>query len=84
MCAEPWAEPPTYGIPDRQQAPPLCLCAHCGGEIYPGEAAFTDTPAAPDSKGAVTLHTDCLLDWVRDQGVTAVAEAFSFHKLPAD
>lgn len=27
-------------IADRQQEPPVCHCAECGGEIYPGERVF--------------------------------------------
>lgn len=74
--------PPTYGIEDPQCADPAAYCAQCGGEIYPREAYYTDTPNAPGSKGAVTLHPDCLLDWVRDQGTAPAAEAFGFVKLP--
>lgn len=76
-----WNEPPTYGIEDRQQIPPICHCAQCGGEIYPGSAAYTDTPNAPDSPGSVTLHKDCLMDWVRDLGDDLVADKFDFEKL---
>lgn len=30
-----WDEPDTtYGIPDPQQAKPVCWCERCGAEIY--------------------------------------------------
>lgn len=74
-----WHSPPTYGIQDPQAKPPLCHCAQCGREIYPGEDYLTDTSAAPEGPGAITLHRDCLLDWVRDLGPTTLAEAFGFH-----
>lgn len=74
-----WTDPPTYGIPDPQAQLPLCRCAQCGREIYPGGDYLTDTPAAPESPGATTLHRDCLADWVRDLGPTALSEAFGFH-----
>lgn len=76
-----WNKPPTYGIKDRQQIPPLCRCAQCGGEIYPGNEGYTDTPNAPGGPGSVTLHKDCLMDWVRDLGDDLVAEKFGFEKL---
>ena len=74
-----WPDPPTYGIPDPQQADPLCRCACCGLEVYPGDAAYTDAPNAPDGPGAVTVHQDCLTDWVCDLGDEALANAFGFH-----
>lgn len=74
-----WSDPPDYGIPDPQQAAPLCRCAYCALEIYPGDDAYTDAPGAPDTPGAVTVHQDCLTDWVRDLGDTALATAFGFH-----
>lgn len=75
-----WNEPPTRGIEDPQQVLPLCRCAQCGGEIYPTDEFYTDTPEAPDSKDAVTLHTDCLMDWVRAQGDNNVAEQYGFER----
>lgn len=78
-----WPDPPTYGIPDPQQAAPLCRCSHCGLEIYPGGDAYTDTPAAPDAPDSVTVHKDCLLDWVSELGLSAVADAFGFHEARA-
>lgn len=74
-----WPDPPTYGIPDPQQADPLCRCACCALEIYPGDDAYTDAPNAPDTPGAVTVHRDCLTDWVRGLGDEALANAFGFH-----
>lgn len=74
MYPERWNEPPTYGIEDPQQIPEICKCSYCGGEIYPGDDAFTDG-------GKVRLHEDCLLDWVRDLGVAAVAEHYGFEKM---
>lgn len=76
-----WNEPPTYGIPDPQDVPPLCRCSQCGGEVYPGEDAYTDTPDAPGSPGSVTVHKDCLMDWVRDLGDDLVADKFGFECL---
>lgn len=76
-----WDEPPTRGIPDPQQTAPLCRCHYCGGEIYPGNDLLTDTPNAPEAPDAVTIHPDCLMDWVRERGTTAVAEAFGFHRI---
>lgn len=67
------------GYPDSEEQP-LFRCAQCGREGYPGENYYTDTPAAPDDPGAVTLHQDCLMDWVRDRGPSAVAEAFGFAR----
>lgn len=84
MWPEPWDEPPTRGIPDRQQIPPLCHCAQCGGEIYPGGAGYTDTPAAPGTPGSVNLHKDCLADWIQELGAAALAEAFGFHSIGGD
>ncbi len=75
-----WNEPPTYGVEDPQQVPPLCRCAQCGGEIYPTDELYTDTPEAPGSKGSVSLHADCLMDWVRALGDDLVADKFGFEK----
>ncbi len=65
---------------DLQSAIPLCRCAQCGREIYPGGDCLTDTPNCPDDRGATTIHTDCLMDWVSDQDTPTVAEAFGFHR----
>lgn len=73
--------PPTYGIPDPQEAPALGCCAYCGGEIYHGDSVYTDTPDAPGSRGSVTLHRECLMDWVRDLGEEAVARQWGFEAL---
>lgn len=81
---EPWNEPPTRGIVDIQQIPPICRCAQCGGEIYPGSEAYTDYPNAPGCPGSVNIHKDCLMDWVRDRGDDLVAEQFGFEKLGGD
>lgn len=76
-----WNEPPTYGIPDPQDILPVCYCTQCGGEIYPTDAAYTDAPDAPGSPGSVTLHKECLMDWVRDLGDAPVAEQWGFQAL---
>lgn len=81
---EPWGEPPTYGIPDPQQADPICDCTQCGMEIYPGDKVYTDTPDAPGAPDSVTVHEGCLLDWVCEQGVPAVADAFGFSEIGGD
>lgn len=75
-----WDEPPTGGIEDPQDIPHLCRCAQCGGEIYPGNEFYTDTPTSPGCKGSVNLHEDCLMDWVHDLGDRLVAERFGFEK----
>lgn len=69
-----WDEPPTRGISDRQAERPIARCSFCGYEIYAGDEALTDG-------GDVELHTDCLMDWVKDLGIAAVAEAFGFETL---
>lgn len=68
-----------YGQPDSRDLS-LCRCAQCGREIYLGDDYLTDTPAAPDSPGATTLHKDCLMDWVKCLGASAIAEAFGFER----
>lgn len=43
-------------IADPQQVEPVCCCAECGGEIYPGEPAY---------KGwfsGLWFHLDCLME----------------------
>lgn len=47
-----------YGRPDPQDAAPVAYCIHCGGEIYPGTAAYI--PA----EYAGMLHEDCVKDWL--------------------
>lgn len=65
--------------PDPQQVSPVSRCAQCGGEIYPADWAWTDSPAL-GCRGGVDLHADCLLDWVRDQGAATAAQAFGFRR----
>lgn len=65
--------------PDLQQAAPASYCTQCGGEIYPGERAWTDCPTL-GCRGGVDLHAECLLDWVRDQGAATAARAFGFRQ----
>lgn len=65
--------------PDLQQVLPASHCAQCGGEIYPSDRAWTDCPAL-GYRGGVDLHAECLLDWVRDQGVATAARAFGFRR----
>lgn len=76
-----WNEPPTYGIPDPQDQPPLCRCSHCGSEIYPADEVYTDAPDAPGSSGSVTIHKDCLMEWVRALGDDLVARQWGFEAL---
>ena len=75
-----WDEPPTYGIEDPQDVPPLCFYATATTEIYPTDPFYTDAPGSPGSKGSVDLHEDCLMDWVRELGGDVVAGSFGFVK----
>lgn len=79
-----WPDQSTHSILDPQNAQPIARCKQCGLEIYPGEGIYTDTPNAPDDTGAVTLHKECLLDWVVELPTSTITEAFGFHTLTAD
>lgn len=83
MTVGPWNEPPTYGIKDPQEEPPVCFCDQCGREIYPGTAAFTDDPNGIPGKGSVNVHDDCLMEWVEALGIKLVAEKFDFVPIAA-
>lgn len=52
----PYYDPPTYGIPDRQQAAPAAFCSKCQGELYPGDQVYH-----LDGK---EVCFDCFKDWV--------------------
>lgn len=49
-------DPPTRGIPDRQQEEPWARCAWCGGEIYAGEPVL--------QIGYDYYHTECVTETV--------------------
>lgn len=78
MDASKWDRSGRRWPPDLQQVLPAGYCAQCGGEIYPGEKAWTDCPTL-GCQGGVDLHSACLLDWIRDQGEVTAAQAFGFR-----
>ena len=46
----------TYGIPDKQQEKPVCICCCCAGEIYNGETILVT------QSGEVFCSPDCVAD----------------------
>ena len=47
-------------IDDPQQVEPVCYCAECGGEIYPGERAYKGLTSG------MWVHYDCMIEEVAD------------------
>lgn len=48
-------------------------CSHCGQEIEPGEAHYSDGES-------VHLHLECLIGWTADLGETTLADILGFEK----